>query len=236
MKRTILSLFAVGFLAACGNGTGPGAQISLSFSGGASVSSPNPGLFNAAPPLSDGVNSLTITKAEVVLRRIKLKREEVVSCDATPEPPGCEDFVVGPQVISLPTDGTTSDNVFTIQVDEGNYTEVEFEVHKVSADDLLPDYEGMSIVVEGNFDDGSASPVAFRYTTDLNEKQEIVLPDGGFMIAAGGASKVLTIVLNLDTWFRDGPGGTLINPDTANKGGINENLVKDNIRASIDAF
>ena len=43
MKRTILSFFAAALLAACGNGTGPGAQITLSFSGGASVSSPNPG-------------------------------------------------------------------------------------------------------------------------------------------------------------------------------------------------
>jgi hypothetical protein len=36
-------------------------------------------------------------------------------------------------------------------------------------------------------------------------------------------------------WFRDA-GGSLVDPSTANKGAANENLVKDNIRDSIDAF
>ncbi len=234
MKRTILSLFAVGLLAACGNGTGPGTQISLSFSGGASVSSPNPGLFSAADPLTDGTNTLTINSAEVVLRRIKLKRQEVLSCDATPEPPGCEDFVVGPQLISLPTDGTTSEEFTISGVDEGVYTEVEFEIHKVTADDPFPNHVDLSIRVEGTFSSNGSPAVNFTYETDLNEKQEIVLTTA-LTIGAGGTGNV-TIVLDLDTWFRDGPGGNLIDPDTANKGGINENLVKDNIRASIDAF
>lgn len=63
MKRAILSLMsAAALLTGCSDGVGPGSQISLSFSGGASVSSPNPGFLNA-PSISDGANTLVITKA-----------------------------------------------------------------------------------------------------------------------------------------------------------------------------
>ena len=44
----------------------------------------------------------------------------------------------------------------------------------------------------------------------------------------------VTIRFDIATWFRSG--STVINPATANKGGANENLVKNNIRASLRAF
>jgi len=48
MKRAILSLMsAAALLTGCSDGVGPGSQISLSFSGGTSLSSPNPGLLGA---------------------------------------------------------------------------------------------------------------------------------------------------------------------------------------------
>ena len=37
------------------------------------------------------------------------------------------------------------------------------------------------------------------------------------------------------SWFRDGS-GALVEPTSANKGGLNEGLVKENIKNSIDAF
>ena len=55
------------------------------------------------------------------------------------------------------------------------------------------------------------------------------------MIDENTASTNLTIVLDLATWFVDAQ-GNLIDPDSANKGGNNENLVRDNIKASIEAF
>ncbi len=240
MKRTFFSLLtAAAFLTGCSDSTAPGSgsQVSLSFSGGAGVSSPNPGLFSAAPPVTDNAgNTLTITKAEIVLREIKLKRPGVANCDVDPEPAGCEEFVVGAQLIGLPVDGSTA-TAITIEIDPGTYTEVEFEVHKVSNDDpedadfrtAHPDHVGLSILVEGSFNSAT-----FTYTTDLNEKQEIVF-DSPVIVGEGGASRNVTIVLNLDTWFRDAQ-TNLIDPESANKGGNNENLVKDNIKASIDAF
>jgi hypothetical protein len=238
MKHTFFSLLtAAAFLTACGGSTAPGSQVSLSFSGGASVSSPNPGFMSAAPRATDNAgNVIVISTAEIVLRKIKLKRQEVVDCDVDPEPAGCQDFVVGAQLIGLPTDGTVKTEV-TVELDPGTYTEVEFEVHKVSNDDpedadfraAHPEHVGLSIKVVGTY---NGDP--FTYTTDLNEKQEFVFVDP-LVVGEGGASRNVTIELNLDTWFIDAQ-LNLIDPDTANKGGDNENLVKDNIKASIDAF
>lgn len=236
MKRAILSLMsAAALLTGCGDGVGPGSHISLSFSGGASVSSPNPG-FLSAPSISDGANTLVITKAEVVLREIELKRVEVVDCDVIPEPDACEKFEVGPVLINLPVDGTTSTEI-TIEIDPGSYTEVEFDIHKVSNDDpedaafraAHPDLLDTSIRVQGTF-----NGVAFTYVTDLNEEQEFDLVPP-LVIDENTASTNLTIVLDLATWFVDVQ-GNLIDPNSANKGGDNENLVKDNIKASIEAF
>jgi hypothetical protein len=52
-------------------------------------------------------------------------------------------------------------------------------------------------------------------------------------VAEGSATNV-TLRLDVARWFVSGT--ALVDPATANKGGLNENLVRDNIRASIDAF
>ncbi|MCH7684571.1 MAG: hypothetical protein IIB35_12795, partial [Gemmatimonadetes bacterium] len=133
-------------------------------------------------------------------------------------------------------DGTTSTQI-TIEIDPGSYTEIEFDIHKVSNDDpedaafraAHPDLLGISIRVQGTFND-----VAFTYVTDLNEEQEFdLIPP--LVIDENTASTNLTIVLDLATWFVDAQ-GNLIDPNSANKGGDNENLVRDNIKASIEAF
>jgi hypothetical protein len=224
---------AAALLTGCGNSVGPGSQISLSFTGGASVSSPNPG-FLSAPPSSDGANALVIDTVQLVLRDIELKRVEVADCDVIPEPDGCEKFEVGPVLINLPLDGTTSTEI-TIEIDPGSYTQVEFDIHKVSNDDpedaafrtAHPYLLDTSIRVKGTF---NGAP--FTYVTDLNESQKYDLT---LVIDENTASTNVTIVVDVATWFVDAQLNP-IDPNSANKGGDNENLVKDNIKASIKAF
>ncbi len=234
MKRAILSLMsAAALLTGCSDSVGPGSQISLSFTGGASVSSPNPG-FLSAPPSSDGANALVIDTVQLVLRDIELKRVEVADCDVIPEPDGCEKFEVGPVLINLPLDGTTSTEL-NIEIDPGSYTQVEFDIHKVSNDDpedaafraAHPYLLDTSIRVKGTF---NGAP--FTYVTDLNESQKYDLT---LVIDENTASTNVTIVVDVATWFVDAQLNP-IDPNSANKGGDNENLVKDNIKASIKAF
>jgi hypothetical protein len=42
--------------------------------------------------------------------------------------------------------------------------------------------------------------------------------------------------MDITTWFLNGGSGALVDPGTANPGGANENLVKNNIKNSIKAF
>ncbi len=232
MKRTILSLLTAALLTACGDSTAPGAQVSLSFSGGPSVASPNLG---SAPAMSGGA-ALVITSAELVLREIELKRLEVANCDVDPEPAGCEDFEVGPVLINLPVNGATATQV-TISVESGTYTEVDFDIHKVSngdPDDAQfrsdhPDLIDTSIRVRGTYDGTS-----FTFVTDLMDTQKYDLVPA-LIIDENTASTNVTIVLNLSTWFLDAQLNP-IDPASANKGEANENLVKDNIKASIRVF
>ena len=55
------------------------------------------------------------------------------------------------------------------------------------------------------------------------------------MVEDNGASINVTVRLDLTVWFRDSA-GNLIDPATANKGGLNEGIVKENIKQSVEAF
>lgn len=243
MRSITVGLLTLGALAlaGCGDSTGAGEEprVSLSFATTGSTPATAAGFFmsQAAPDtLRDGQNELIISKVEIVLREVELERVEVQDCDVEPEPVGCEDFETGPILLDLPLGGTVAKQ-FTIPVDTGTYNEVEFDVHKPSSGDAAdqtfvnqhPDFADISIRVEGTFNDQS-----FVYITDLNVEQELALVPA-LVIAEGVLSTNVTIKVDLDAWFRDA-GGALVDPATANKGGANENLVRDNIIDSMEAF
>jgi hypothetical protein len=242
MQRTQLTwaALAVVTLAACSDNGPEGSTVSLSFTSQTTGSAESAAPFAAAAApdtLLDGANTLIITKAELVLREIELER---ISDDACDDMAGdddlCEKFVAGPVLLDLPLDGTV-ETVFTIAVDTGTYDEIEFELHKVSNDDpedaefraQHPDMIGKSIRVQGTY---NGQP--FTYESDLNEDQEHALVPP-LVIGEGVTSTNVTIIVNLDVWFRDG-GGDLVNPQSGNKGSVNENMIRDNIRDSFEGF
>ncbi len=240
MRSINLTLIgAAALLTACSNGTAPvdpgTTRVSLSFSTG-NVSAAAPVAALAAGPISDGQNELLLTSVEVVLREIELKRVEVTDCDVEPEPDGCEKFETGPMLADLPLDGSMA-QVMSIDVEPGSYDEVEFDIHKVSNGDpedaafrsQHPDLIDTSIRVRGEY---NSTP--FTFTTDLMDEQRYALIPT-LVISEGTTSANVTLHLDVSQWFLDATGG-LVDPLTANKGEPNENLVKDNIRDSIDAF
>jgi len=95
--------------------------------------------------------------------------------------------------------------------------------------EAYPEMDGKSIVVEGFY---NLEPFVFE--TDLNEEQEYdLLPN--LVIGEDAPATNITIRLDVSTWFVDA-NGNLFDPATALKGQPNENLAKDNIKNSIDAF
>ncbi len=238
MTRLSLALALMATLAACNDATGPnsGRQLSLSVGLAGGGASPTAGLFAQGLELTDGTNTLVIESAEVVIREIEFERVETAGCDSEVGDDDCEEFEIGPFVVALPLDGSVTKEL-EAQVEPGTYDEIEFDIHKPEDDNQAdldfiaqnPNFADVSIRVTGTYNGTS-----FLYTSDLNEEQEIELTS--FLTVAEGAGPVnVTLTIDLASWFDNGA-GMLIDPSTAVKGQPNENLVRDNIKNSIEGF
>lgn len=193
----------------------------------------------AAPARDDtitsGADTIIVTSAQLVLREVELERADAGACDVEPNPAGCEEVELGPFLVDLPL-VPGAEQQFSAQIPPGTYVEIEFEVHKVSGDDPAdvqflqqhPEFADRSIRVAGAF---NGAPFVFE--SDLNVTQELALVPA--LVVQDMASTNVTVRVDLDAWFRT-VGGTLVDPSTANKGEPNENLVRDNIIASMLAF
>ncbi len=249
---------AVALLAACStDSAGPSraAQITLQVATQSSGSASFASLLGQPDTLIAGGDTLVFDRVELVLRDIRFDRVEDDRCDddgfddtvpgggLRPAHDGdgaddeaCEHFRTGPILVDLPL-GPGVDRVFSVAVEPGTYDEVRFKIHKPDDDDpddaqflaQHPEFAGVSIRVAGSFDG-----VPFTFLSDLNEKQEqdLVPP----LVVADSTTNVdVTLRVDIHAWFGDGAGG-LVDPATANKGGLNEHLVRDNIRDSFRAF
>ncbi len=240
MKRTTLILAAAVLVAACSDTSGleTEAGVSLSFTSGAGPAAASGAFLSmASDTLSDGQsNELILTSVEVVLREIELKRQSATACDDLPGNDDCEKFEVGPVLLDVPLNGETG-TLVTITPGPDTYDEIEFEIHKISISDeedaafrmAHPDFAGKSIRVQGSY-----NGQAFTYETDLDVEQEFDLSPP-VVVTAEMTSTNVTVLLGVDSWFRDGS-GNLVNPQDGNKGGQHESLVKENIKQSIEAF
>lgn len=236
-SAAIVLTAALAGLTACGDATGPGGGDSVTLSATAGGGGSTSGSV-AAPSFSieqsDGTNSLTLTRVAVVVRDVELEAAGG-ECDGDGgSETTCRDFESGPVLVELPLDGSVA-TVAGVDVPEGTYDEVEFNIHaptRGSTEDnaLLeehPEFEDVSVRVEGTYNGSS-----FVFEQDLMDTQERTLSPA-LEVTGDGGSVNLTLQLDVSSWFVDA-GGSLVDPETANKGGANENLVEENIRTSID--
>lgn len=218
-------------------------NVQVSFATRAAGSAPLTAAASIAPmraaalddTLISGSDTLIITSAEVVLREIDLKRIDVLNCDLEPSDDGCQEFEAGPVLVSLPL-SPGAEVEFELDIPPGTYGEIEFDIHKVENEpsDIIflqthPEFDGLSIRVAGTFRGNS-----FLFESDLGVEQELALIPA-LTVEEGSGSINVTVFVDLDAWFRDSSGG-LLDPDTGNKGGQNESLIKDNIKDSMEAF
>lgn len=187
--------------------------------------------------LQDDTHTLEITSVQLVLREIELERLSDDDCDDVPgASDDCEEFEIGPILLTLPLDGSIV-QIVEAQIPADTYDELEFEIHKPEDDtpeDLAflaanPTFKGVSIRVEGTFDGEE-----FVFEQDMDAEQEIDLSPPLTVTEASGPIE-LTLSLDVTGWFVTA-NGSLIDPRTANKGGPNEDLVEDNIERSFDVF
>jgi hypothetical protein len=222
-------------LAACGDSSSPDIRpVSLSFSSQAPATAA--AIVNASRDVivTVGANTLVITKAQVVVRSIKLKTTQTLTCsDDDSIDDDCDEVRLAPTLIDLPlvANGVTT---LTASIPEGTYREISFKIHKPSDDDASdiafraanPTFATISMRVEGTF-----NGQAFVYTSDMSETTELAFATP---VVINADSKNVTVQFDLGSWFT--VNGQVINPTTANKGGVNENAVKSRVRGSLRAL
>lgn len=238
----LLTTAVIALTACAGDTTSPTArravQLSFASRGQAASSFAMPNSMASSDPsnIVIGANTLVITKAQVVLRDIKLERVDAPACadsgGNSSGDDGCEEVNVGPMIVDLPVGAGVSAPV-TAAVPAGTYSEVEFKLHKLGdrpGDAALlaanPTLDKASIRVEGTY-----NGTAFVFTTDQSVKQEL---DFVPPIVVTTATTSITIKVDLSTWFV--VGGQLVNPADANRGGQHAQAVNSNIRNSFRGF
>ena len=239
MKSLSLPLVAGLLLvtAGCSDATGPNAgqgRVDLSFAvalSGAQAA--------VAETMTLGGNTLVIDRVQRVLREVELERARGTAACSSGAGSGrsddCEELELGPFLLDLPLGGGIARAV-SIAVDTGTFRELEFEIHKPEDDGRdreflarYPDFARVSIRVAGTY---NGTP--FVFLSDLNVEQEIDLVPP--LVVTEAASTNLTLSVDLGRWFLTSSRTTFVNPGSANKGGANEGLVKDNIQQSFEAF
>ena len=188
--------------------------------------------------IAAGVNTLVITRAQLVARRIELAPVDAASCAGTTEAgdddahveDGCAEVETGPVLLDLPLDATTKTNI-TASVPPGTYRGLELRIDPVSSGNRRsvefltahPDFKNASVRVEGTY-----NGKAFVFMSPVDARIETLF---SAPITVDTSSPNVTVAIDLTNWFADGAGGTL---DPSNS--ANASRITANIAASFHAF
>lgn len=255
MRAFPLATLAIGALvsgACSGDTSGPSTtgQVTVNV---ATVASPGGAIRGSllGDTLVSGSDTLLLESVQLVLRDIKFERTH--DCDDDDhddhdlrafsrdgddddDDDRCEYTNVGPYLLDLPL-GPGVERAFTVAVDTGTYDELKVKIHKPEDNgtqrdrDFIaqhPEFHKISIRATGTY---NGAP--FTFESDINAQQEIEFHPP-IVVSDSSLNVDVTIRVDVANWFR--VGGGLVDPMTANKGGVNANDVRNNIRASFRAF
>jgi hypothetical protein len=250
VTTTLMASAALITVAACSaDSTGPGGsagprQVSVSFSTAPSAATAASfGVSNSVSATS-GSDTLVISKAQLVLARVELRRVGATCADTADagddhdDDRHCAKLELAPTVVDLPVD-TSVASALRVSVPSGTYSAFEAKVRPVrlkhegggsaSAAFLAahPELAGASVRVEGTF-----NGKAFTYTGAPRAEIESEFDPP---VVSDSTGVNVTVHADVATWFRDFS-GSLIDPATANKGERNAALVANNIRRSLRSF
>ena len=181
--------------------------------------------------IAAGSNSLVITKAQLVARRIELAPASATACsdreesgddDADAED-GCAEVEVGPALLDIPVNGTTTTNI-TASVPAGTYRALEIRVEPITSGNSRslafiaahPEFKNVSVRVEGTF-----NGKAFVFTSPVDTRIEAAFSTP---VTVDATNPNVTMAIDLSNWFSDGSGGVLDPGNAANAGRITANI------------
>ena len=196
---------------------------------------------SAVLAISRGSDNVVITRAQVVLRNLKLQPiggtcagEAVVGDDSgndatDDDDDGCPTIFVGPYLVDIPLTGGETPRL-TVNIPEGTYRSVQLRLHKVSDNSEAertfrqqhPELVGSSVLIAGTF---NGQP--FTFTSDITAVSKLDLPDP---LVVGAGDESITIAIDVAGWFTRIGGTGLLSPVTS------RSLIESNIRATFRAF
>lgn len=223
-------------------GLTPGAvSLSLATTGSTTTSASLSSNPSGVLALAAATDSLVITKVQVVLARLELRRSgatctstETAGDDDKVDNSSCAELELAPSLVSLAVNGGVT-QALNSSIPSGTYTAFEAKIRAVEAKKSAstaflaanPQMVGASVRVEGTF-----NGKAFTYTgAPKAELEGLFSPP----LVADSTGANITINVDLSNWFRTSS-GTLVDPSTANAGGANAALVSSNIARSFKAF
>ena len=233
LRPSGIAMLALGS-AAC-DSTNTGRQnVGISFSTKAALSLvANEQSANFNITMTNGANTLVITRAQLVLRELELKLSTTSTCATGTVEDSCEEIELGPMLIDLPVTDAVMTPI-TTQVPAGTYREIEFDIRRPGTDpaDVAfvatnPNFNNVSIRVEGTY---NGTP--FVFTSELDQEVEI---DFNPPVVITDGNNNATIAVDIRSWFTN-TDGTLISPATANPGQPNASIVSEKIKVSLRAF
>ncbi len=186
-----------------------------------------------------GNDSVIVRTAQLVVRKVELKRSDVANCDAIEGNGDCEEFETGATLVSLPLGSALIAQQVSIAVPAGTFSALEFEIHKPSSSEdaafiaANPEFATISIRVTGTYSQAGTRS-AFTFTSDVNQSQESSLVPP--VTVQEGQSVNVTLRADISGWFLNGARTALVDPASANTGQPNESVVANNIQNSFKAF
>lgn len=214
---------------ACDNSVGPlksNVQVSFATRGPAMAPAPAraPSAWRAVSndTLTDGTNTIVVTKVLVVLRQIELSQVQGTGC-ATRE---CE-VQLGPVLVDLPL-VPGAEQQFAVTIPAGTYDQVDFEVYKVTTQDPAALQDVMlnrSIHVEGTY-----NGAAFTFESALDVEQELQMQPP--IVVTDTTETNITIHVAVSDWFRNLVNGSMLDPRDEQ----NRSAIEQNIQISLHAF
>jgi hypothetical protein len=243
-RRVWMPVTLLSTLAACGGdplASGGGAtNLSVSFASAGTVASNAAG--NAIVVGAAG-DTLVITKVELLLNNVELRRADVTTCpDSIPvsanrerssDEKGCSRLDLGPMLLDVPLNSAGASKL-AVAIPSGSYREIEFELDKVRTGSSASPAESLFVLQHPDFRDrtvrvtGSYRGVPFTFTSHVEAEVEFEFQPA--LVVETGVNDNITVSLDLGRWFRN-QAGALLAPTVENQSRIEENIV-----TSFDAF
>lgn len=228
----------VALLGACSNGapvmaprTATSARgVALSFAAKGTTASTAPSGARFSIMVGSGADAVTIDTAQVVVRKVELKRG-VSTCAAAPDPSDdCEELEIGPLLVDVPLAGGVA-TPLTAAVPSGTYREIAFELRPVSGRDSsdaafrtrYPQMAGASVRVTGTYQ-------GKRFILTSAAGAEMEMEFNPPVVVDSTAASNVTVNIDVASWFRDAAGAPIAPTDA------NAPVIAQRIKRSFRAF